>query len=607
MTDAKDDTKRRADAMSRLNAEYGRLHKRRTETERRAAAMSRLNAEYGRLHKRRTETERRAAAMSKLNAKYRKLNRLAMRLSRRVTADGEHTVDGLTASGRLVQARLFLQPSGHIARRLRNGTSRRCSLACLQKLASYEARLDKRMRLSRRLQEMERRVSVLESNSPSGKKKKRKKHKEESKVRTVRQKLARIVGSKGGDKVERAADVIIEYIDDLTEQEVLTLFAELKDTLPGLQTRVDVVLSANARVMFKESKKEKQERRLEDLKDRLAKHLTADEIETMRRMKWKKKETTVARPAPSSSSSSSTPRFQVTRGGNAAGQSIKEAVMKDADLRVLSVKQPWAWAIVNGYKTIENRNSRFPSTLRPLPKWVVIHASKGSYTKQVQARELRSLRRELDKSGHKNVRIPAAFRRGVIVGMAQIVRAEEDPTDPNNVWWHKDDYAYEIGSSARLSGAGIALKGQLGFAKMRAGTRAALRGARFPSRRVQLTRIERRVRSLNYVLTAGASYPGPRGDPPRARLRPDKETVGALPAQHLTLAPGVTSSDAALERRPVQSSRAQAEVAPVVVVLAPRARRGKPPAVAARLGRCDVEHVEPVLHRVVLASLPLPS
>jgi hypothetical protein len=161
------------------------------------------------------------------------------------------------------------------------------------------------------------------------------------------------------------------------------------------------------------------------------------------------------------------------------GKEVEAVVMADPDLRALSVKQPWAWAIVRGYKTIENRNLPFPGTLRPLPRWVVLHASKTPYPKRVEERELRSLRKELDQSGNRDVAIPSAFRRGVIVGMAKIVRAEKIPTDEKNVWWHHDAYAYEIAATALFPGAaGIPMRGQLGFAKLRAGeTRAALRRA----------------------------------------------------------------------------------------------------------------------------------
>jgi hypothetical protein len=46
--------------------------------------------------------------------------------------------------------------------------------------------------------------------------------------------------------------------------------------------------------------------------------------------------------------------------------------MEDTNLRALSIKQPWASLIVNGYKRIENRN--WPTKFRGP---VLIHASKS--------------------------------------------------------------------------------------------------------------------------------------------------------------------------------------------------------------------------------------
>lgn len=40
--------------------------------------------------------------------------------------------------------------------------------------------------------------------------------------------------------------------------------------------------------------------------------------------------------------------------------------------KALSIRQPWAWLIVNGYKDIENRN--WPTRLRGE---ILVHASKG--------------------------------------------------------------------------------------------------------------------------------------------------------------------------------------------------------------------------------------
>lgn len=136
------------------------------------------------------------------------------------------------------------------------------------------------------------------------------------------------------------------------------------------------------------------------------------------------------------------------------------------DVRVLSVRQPWAWAIVNGYKTIENRSTPFPSTL-PIPSWIVIHASKTKYPAVTWEKELSSLKLALEFSGIHSIQIPNRneFRYGQIVGLAKIVQAGPKPRDIENYWWSMDKHAYDIGASARYTGT-IRSKGQLGFGKM---------------------------------------------------------------------------------------------------------------------------------------------
>ena len=41
----------------------------------------------------------------------------------------------------------------------------------------------------------------------------------------------------------------------------------------------------------------------------------------------------------------------------------------------LSVREPWAWALTTGIKSVENRTWAFPAKRHPLPAWIAIHAS----------------------------------------------------------------------------------------------------------------------------------------------------------------------------------------------------------------------------------------
>lgn len=84
-------------------------------------------------------------------------------------------------------------------------------------------------------------------------------------------------------------------------------------------------------------------------------------------------------------------------------------------MKALSIKQPWAWLIVNGYKDIENRG--WPTRLRGR---VLIHAGKV-----------------IDREGikwvqvyHPEIKLPQTFNLGGIVGEAEIVDCVEDSPSP---------------------------------------------------------------------------------------------------------------------------------------------------------------------------------
>ena len=141
--------------------------------------------------------------------------------------------------------------------------------------------------------------------------------------------------------------------------------------------------------------------------------------------------------------------------------------LKNPNIRVLSVRQPWAWAIVNGYKTLENRKSKIPSTI-PLPSWIIIHASSTKYSKIQFQKEMQLLKNELQHEGYSDVKIPEpnSFRYGEIVGAAEFFRCGTVPLDLNNIWWHHDNYVYEIGSTVLFKDTHLKAKGQLGFGKL---------------------------------------------------------------------------------------------------------------------------------------------
>lgn len=85
-------------------------------------------------------------------------------------------------------------------------------------------------------------------------------------------------------------------------------------------------------------------------------------------------------------------------------------------MKALSIRQPWAWLVVNGYKDIENRTW---STRRRERIW--IHASSKTVTKQAYEEFLTECRR------HRIKKFPQRedFKTSGIVGSVEIVDCVE--------------------------------------------------------------------------------------------------------------------------------------------------------------------------------------
>lgn len=88
-------------------------------------------------------------------------------------------------------------------------------------------------------------------------------------------------------------------------------------------------------------------------------------------------------------------------------------------MKVLSIRQPWAWLLVNGWKDIENR--AWPTLVRGP---VLIHAGK-----EMTPEEYRDCMRFAIKRG-LGIPVPEALKRGGIVGIARLfgcVKASPSP------------------------------------------------------------------------------------------------------------------------------------------------------------------------------------
>lgn len=115
-------------------------------------------------------------------------------------------------------------------------------------------------------------------------------------------------------------------------------------------------------------------------------------------------------------------------------------------MKALSIRQPWAWLIVNGHKDIENRS--WPTRFRGP---VLIHAAKGMTREEYEdARDL---------AEHLGVSLPAPheLERGGIVGEATITGCNDDNLSP----WFFGKFGFELAEAKPLPFQPC--KGRLGF------------------------------------------------------------------------------------------------------------------------------------------------
>lgn len=115
----------------------------------------------------------------------------------------------------------------------------------------------------------------------------------------------------------------------------------------------------------------------------------------------------------------------------------------------LSVRQPWAWAIVAGYKNVENRGWR-PS-LRHLGEVFAVHASKKVDFPAIPAVEQLT-----------HTRIPTELQTGAIIGTVRLVGVESgyEPTC-GNPWRNEQRYGLLLQEPTRIDP--IPCKGALNF------------------------------------------------------------------------------------------------------------------------------------------------
>lgn len=116
----------------------------------------------------------------------------------------------------------------------------------------------------------------------------------------------------------------------------------------------------------------------------------------------------------------------------------------------LSIRQPWAWLIVNGFKDIENRD--WPTNFRGE---LLVHASKtlsrSDYDETVE---------DLQALGLYPPSLPAydAMERGGLVGWTRVVDCVEHHRSP---WKMAGGYGFVLRDSRPMPF--VPFKGRLGF------------------------------------------------------------------------------------------------------------------------------------------------
>lgn len=113
-------------------------------------------------------------------------------------------------------------------------------------------------------------------------------------------------------------------------------------------------------------------------------------------------------------------------------------------MKCLSIQQPWAWLIVNGYKDIENRDWKYPPKFRGR---FLVHAG---IKFDVDGADF--IRRE-----RPDIRLPFTYDMGGIVGEATLVDVVTESDSP----WFFGRLGFVLRDQKALPFR--AMRGQLGF------------------------------------------------------------------------------------------------------------------------------------------------
>lgn len=118
-------------------------------------------------------------------------------------------------------------------------------------------------------------------------------------------------------------------------------------------------------------------------------------------------------------------------------------------MKALSIRQPWAWLIINGGKNIENRT--WPTKFRGQ---VLVHAAKGMTRAEYDDASLR-----VAMAIDSKIQIPAfeVLERGGIIGSVEVVDCVQQSESP----WFMGPHGFVLWNRKPLPFR--PLKGALGF------------------------------------------------------------------------------------------------------------------------------------------------
>lgn len=124
-------------------------------------------------------------------------------------------------------------------------------------------------------------------------------------------------------------------------------------------------------------------------------------------------------------------------------------------MKTITVRQPWAWLIVNGYKTVENRT--WSTDYRgPL----AIHAGH-----KVEQRVLRAVRQVAEANGTPLSASDEAEMRivGALVGVVDLVDCTTTVTESEDLQWWEPDMIGWLLRNPRPLAAPLPMPGRLGL------------------------------------------------------------------------------------------------------------------------------------------------